>query len=197
MAPEMSFVHESAIVDEPAHIGAGTRIWHFCHVMAGAHIGLDSMLGQGCFVGGRVRIGNRCRVQNNVSLYDGVVLEDDVFIGPSVVFTNVETPRAFVSRKDEYKTTRVRQGATVGANVTLVPGVTLGQYCFVAAGAVVTRDVPDFALMAGVPARQIGWMSRHGEKLELDTSGRAFCPVTGESYLLVEGKLILEETTNA
>jgi UDP-2-acetamido-3-amino-2,3-dideoxy-glucuronate N-acetyltransferase len=193
----MPQVHETAVVDQPAQIGAGTKVWHFSHVMAGARIGRDCTLGQGCYVGGEVVIGDRVKVQNNVSLFDGVVLEDDVFVGPSVVFTNVENPRAPIPRKSEFKTTTVRRGASVGANATLLPGVTLGQYSFIAAGAVVTRDVPDFALMAGVPARQIGWMSRFGLKLELDATGHALCPGTGESYRRVEGKLILEPSEDA
>ncbi len=181
--------HESAIVDEGAQIGEGSRIWHFVHVSAGARIGRGVSLGQNVFVGGKAVIGDGCKVQNNVSIYDRVVLEDHVFCGPSAVFTNVHNPRAAVVRKDEYRETRVRTGATLGANCTIVCGITIGRYAFVGAGAVVTRDVPDFALVTGVPARHVGWMSRHGERLDLPTegSGEASCPATGELYVLREG----------
>jgi UDP-2-acetamido-3-amino-2,3-dideoxy-glucuronate N-acetyltransferase len=176
-------VHPSAIVEAGAEIGAGTRIWHFCHVMAGARIGPRCMLGQGCFVGGGVRIGAGVRVQNGVSLYDGVELDDDVFVGPSAVFTNVKSPRAFISKRDEYARIHVGRGATIGANATLLPGTTIGEYVFVAAGAVVTRDVPAHALVMGVPARPAGWVSRAGERLEFQ-AGLALCPRTNERYLL-------------
>lgn len=190
-------IHPSALVDPGAQLGPGVRVWHFCHVMAGAVVGEGTMLGQGCFVGSGARIGARCRVQNNVSVYDGVVLEDDVFVGPSAVFTNVDNPRAAVSRKAEFKITRVGRGATIGANATLLPGVQLGQYAFVAAGAVVRRDVPAFALVAGVPARRIGWMSRHGERMEPDAAGECRCPVTGERYRLEPGGgLVLVSATS-
>lgn len=162
------WTHETAVVDPGATIGDNTRIWHFSHVCAGARIGADCSLGQNVFVANRVRIGDRVKIQNNVSVYDDVELEDGVFCGPSCVFTNVNNPRAEVSRKDEYRKTLVRRGATIGANATIVCGHTLGEYCFVAAGAVVTGDVPDYALMAGVPARRIGWMSRAGERLGAD-----------------------------
>ena len=179
-------IHPTAIVDEGAHIGQGTRIWHWVHICAGARIGERCSFGQNVFVGNDVVIGNNCKVQNNVSLYDAVTLEDDVFCGPSMVFTNVHNPRAAVIRKDEYRRTRVKRGATIGANATLVCGVTLGEYAFIAAGAVVTRDVKPYALMAGVPARQIGWMSQHGERLDLPLSGQgsARCPHTGITYIL-------------
>jgi UDP-2-acetamido-3-amino-2,3-dideoxy-glucuronate N-acetyltransferase len=179
-------VHPSAIVDAGARIGAGTRIWHWVHVCAGAVIGERCVLGQNVFVGKRVVIGNNVRVQNNVSVYDNVTLEDDVFCGPSMVFTNVYNPRAAVSRKDEYRDTLVRRGATLGANCTVVCGVVIGQYAFVGAGAVVNRDVPDFALVVGVPGRQVGWMSRYGERLALPLYGvgKAVCPHTGERYVL-------------
>ena len=180
------FVHHTAIVDDGARIGRGSRVWHWVHVCAGAVIGEDCVLGQNVFVGNRVVIGDNVRIQNNVSVYDNVTLEDDVFCGPSMVFTNVYNPRSAVSRKDEYRDTMVRRGATLGANCTIVCGVTVGQYAFVGAGAVVNRDVPDFALVVGVPARQVGWMSRHGERLSLPLSGvgEAVCPHTGDRYVL-------------
>jgi UDP-2-acetamido-3-amino-2,3-dideoxy-glucuronate N-acetyltransferase len=179
-------VHPSAIVDAGARLGMGTRVWHFAHVCAGAVIGARCSLGQNVYVGNRVVIGDNVRIQNNVSVYDNVTLEDDVFCGPSMVFTNVINPRAAVSRKDEYRDTRVRRGATLGANCSIVCGVTVGEYAFVGAGAVVTRDVPAFALVTGVPARRVGWMSRHGERLALPASGagEAQCPATGERYRL-------------
>ncbi|HEX8528144.1 acyltransferase [Allosphingosinicella sp.] len=183
--------HETAIVDEGASIGEGSKVWHFSHVSAGAVIGRSCSLGQNVFVGNAVRIGDNVKIQNNVSVYDDVTLEDDVFCGPSMVFTNVYNPRSHVSRKDEYRPTRVRRGATLGANCTIVCGIEIGEYAFIAAGAVVNRDVPDFALVAGVPARRIGWMSRHGERLDLpaDGSGEAGCPGTGERYRLENGRL--------
>lgn len=182
-------VHSSAIVDEGAQIGDGTRIWHWVHVSGGARIGRDCSFGQNVFVGNRVVIGNNVRVQNNVSIYDNVTLEDGVFCGPSMVFTNVYNPRAEVSRKDEYRDTLVKRGATLGANCTIVCGVTIGEYAFVGAGAVINRDVPAFALMLGVPARQAGWMSRHGERLNLPLTGNveAICPQTGDRYMLRDG----------
>lgn len=185
------YQHETAIVDAGAAIGEGTRIWHFVHVCGGARIGRDCSLGQNVFVGNRVVIGNNVKIQNNVSVYDNVVLEDDVFCGPSMVFTNVYNPRSAVSRKDEYRDTVVRCGATLGANCTIVCGVTIGEYAFVAAGAVVNRDVAPYALMAGVPARHIGWMSRHGERLDLplDGDGVAVCPATGVRYQLHQDTL--------
>jgi UDP-2-acetamido-3-amino-2,3-dideoxy-glucuronate N-acetyltransferase len=182
-------VHPSAVIDEGAQLGEDCRVWHFVHISAGARIGARCSLGQNAFVGNDVQIGNNVRIQNNVSVYDAVTLEDDVFCGPSMVFTNVYNPRAAVSRKAEYRRTRVRRGATLGANCTIVCGVTIGRYAFVGAGAVINRDVPDFALMVGVPARQIGWMSRHGERLDLPISGdaKATCPATGELYRLRGG----------
>jgi UDP-2-acetamido-3-amino-2,3-dideoxy-glucuronate N-acetyltransferase len=178
--------HPSAIVDEGATVGEGTRVWHFAHVCAGARIGSECSLGQGVYVGNEVRIGNRVKIQNQVSVYDAVTLEDEVFCGPSMVFTNVINPRAAVARKHEYRRTLVKRGATLGANCTVVCGVTIGEYAFVGAGAVVSRDVPAFALVVGVPARRIGWMSRHGERLGLPLQGQAeaACPATGERYRL-------------
>jgi UDP-2-acetamido-3-amino-2,3-dideoxy-glucuronate N-acetyltransferase len=181
--------HPTAIIDEGASIGDGTSIWHWVHVSGGARIGSDCSLGQNVYIGNRVVIGNNCKVQNNVSIYDNVTLEDDVFCGPSMVFTNVRNPRSHVSRKHEYRDTVVRRGATLGANCTIVCGVNVGEYAFVAAGAVVTGDVKAYALVAGVPARQIGWMSSHGDRLDLPLtgSGRANCPATGAQYRLEDG----------
>jgi len=182
-------IHPTAIVDAGAVIGDGSRIWHWVHICAGARIGRACSFGQNVYVGNRVTIGNNVKVQNNVSVYDNVTLEDDVFCGPSAVFTNVYNPRSGVVRKDEYRDTLVKRGATLGANCTLVCGVTIGEYAFVAAGAVVTRDVKRFALVAGVPARHVGWMSRHGMRLALPLSGSgdAVCPGTGERYTLRSG----------
>ena len=179
-------VHQTAIIDDGAEIGAGCRIWHWVHICAGARIGERCSFGQNVFVGNDVRIGDNCKVQNNVSIYDAVTLEDDVFCGPSMVFTNVHNPRSAVTRKDEYRRTLVKRGATIGANATLVCGVTLGDYAFIAAGAVITKDVKPYALMAGVPARQIGWMSQHGERLDLPLNGQASatCPHSGKTYYL-------------
>ena len=187
-------VHETAIIDAGATIGPGTRIWHWTHVCAGAVIGQGCSLGQNVFVGNRVRIGSNVKIQNNVSVYDNVALEDDVFCGPSVVFTNVHNPRSRFPRKDQYRDTLVRRGATLGANCTIVCGVEIGEYAFVGAGAVVTRSVPAFALMLGVPARQAGWMSRYGERLDLPLSGdgQADCEKTGDRYLLARGVLRLD-----
>jgi UDP-2-acetamido-3-amino-2,3-dideoxy-glucuronate N-acetyltransferase len=179
-------IHSSAIVDDGAVLGDGTRVWHWVHISAGARIGQRCSFGQNVFVGNDVLIGDNVKVQNNVSIYDAVRLEDDVFCGPSVVFTNVYNPRAAVTRKDEYRITTVKQGATLGANSTIVCGVTVGEHAFVAAGAVINRDVRPYALMAGVPARQVGWMSRYGVRLELPLEGEvvARCPTTGERYRL-------------
>lgn len=183
----MPDIHPSAIVDAGARLGIGTRVWHFAHVCAGAVIGAGCSLGQGVYVGDRVRIGRNVKIQNNVSVYDAVTLEDDVFCGPSMVFTNVHNPRAAVVRKAEYRPTLVRHGATLGANCTLVCGVTIGRHAFVGAGAVVSRDVADFALVVGVPARRIGWVGRFGERLVFDGAGEATCPATGERYRLQGG----------
>ena len=180
-------IHPTAIVDDGATLGPGCRVWHWVHISAGARIGAGCSFGQGVYVGNDVLIGDQVKIQNNVSVYDAVTLEDDVFCGPSMVFTNVYNPRSAVVRKGEYRRTLVKRGATLGANCTIVCGSTVGEYAFVAAGAVVNRDVKAYALMAGVPARQIGWMSRHGERLALPMrgNGEASCPATGERYRLV------------
>lgn len=183
-------IHPTAVIDLPAGVGARTRIWHFTHVMAGAEIHEDCHIGQGCFVAATVVIGRGTKIQNNVSLFDGVTLEDEVFCGPSAVFTNVLNPRASVPRKGEYRRTLICKGATIGANATILPGVMVGRHAFVGAGATVTRDVPAFALLVGVPARAIGWMSRHGERLRFDGTGVAHCPATGEEYHLVRGEVV-------
>ena len=185
------FVHPTAVVDEPTSIGSGTKVWHFVHVCKEAEIGERCVLGQNVFVASHVKIGNNCKIQNNVAVYEKVTLEDDVFCGPSMVFTNVYNPRAAVGRKDEYRDTRVRRGATLGANCTIVCGVTIGAHAFIGAGAVVNRDVPDFALMLGVPARHAGWMSRFGERLDLPLTGDAetTCPHTGDRYRLEQDRL--------
>jgi UDP-2-acetamido-3-amino-2,3-dideoxy-glucuronate N-acetyltransferase len=185
-------IHFTAIVDEGAQIGAGTRIWHWTHISAGARIGKKCSFGQNVFVGNDATIGDNCKVQNNVSIYDAVMLEDDVFCGPSMVFTNVYNPRSAVVRKNEYRQTHVRKGATLGANCTIVCGITVGKFAFVGAGAVVNKDVKPYALMVGVPARQIGWMSEYGEQipLPLHGSGEYVCPHTGDKYHLTDGELI-------
>jgi UDP-2-acetamido-3-amino-2,3-dideoxy-glucuronate N-acetyltransferase len=175
------WAHETAVVDLPAQIGDGTKIWHFAHVMAGARIGSGCSLGQNVFVGARAVIGSGCKIQNSVSVYDAVILEDDVFVGPSAVFTNVVHPRAFLARKHEYRETRVRRGASIGANATIVCGCEVGEYAFVAAGAVVTRNVPAYALVRGVPARPAGWVCQCGIRLEYDPVG-LFCPVCAARY---------------
>ncbi|MEJ7928427.1 DapH/DapD/GlmU-related protein [Ramlibacter sp. AN1015] len=187
-------IHPSSFADPGCQIGEGTRIWHFCHVSSGARIGQHCSLGQNVYVGNDTVIGNNVKIQNNVSVYDAVTLEDDVFCGPSAVFTNVYNPRAAVARKDEYRRTLVRRGATLGANSTIVCGVTIGRYAFVAAGAVVNRDVPEFALVAGVPGRHIGWMSRHGERIPLPVhgTGEYECPHTGDRYRLSGERLHCE-----
>ena len=189
-----TIIDSSAIVDGGATLGAATHVWHFSHVCAGARIGARCSLGQNVFVGNDVWVGDNVKIQNNVSVYDAVTIEDDVFCGPSMVFTNVYNPRAAVIRKDEYRRTLVQRGATIGANATIVCGVTIGQYAFIAAGAVVTRDVPAYALMAGVPARKQGWMSRHGERLNIDpdADGSVTCPHTGDVYTVRKGTCVLE-----
>lgn len=176
------FVHPSAIVDEPATIGEGTKVWHFCHVMSGARVGRGCVLGQNVFVAAGATLGDRVRVQNNVSIYDGAEIDDDVFLGPSCVLTNVSNPRAEISKKGAFEKTRIRRGATIGANATLVCGVTIGRHAFIGAGAVVTRDVPDYALIVGVPGRQAGWMGRHGKRLDREAGGIWRCPESGYHY---------------
>lgn len=186
------FVHPTAVVDDGAQIGENTKIWHFCHVMSGTQIGNNCILGQNVFVANQTKLGNGVKVQNNVSIYTNVFIEDDCFLGPSMVFTNVMNPRAFIERKDEYRNTYLRKGCSIGANATIVCGVELGKYCFVGAGSVVTQDVPSFALVVGVPARLIGWMSRVGERLYFDVRGWANCPSTGETYQKIsEDEIIL------
>lgn len=187
--------HSTAIVDDGASIGEGTKIWHWTHISSGAVIGQDCSLGQNVFIGNKVKIGNNVKIQNNVSVYDNVYLGDDVFCGPSVVFTNVYNPRSAISRKNEYKDTIVKKGATLGANSTIVCGVTLGCYSFIAAGAVVNKDVKAFALMAGVPAKQIGWMSEYGEQLEIPLTGNTTtqCRQTGQTYILRDNKIFKSE----
>lgn len=183
------YVHPSAIVDSPVEIGVGTSIWHFCHVMPNARIGKGCSLGQNVFVASKVEIGNNVKIQNNVSLYEGVICEDDVFLGPSMVFTNVYNPRSGVNRKNAYRRTLVKHGASIGANATIVCGHTIGSFAFIGAGSVVLHDVPDYALIVGNPGRQIGWMSAYGERLHFDQNGRAVCPGSGEVYQLIDGNV--------
>jgi UDP-2-acetamido-3-amino-2,3-dideoxy-glucuronate N-acetyltransferase len=184
------FLHPTAVVDEGAEIGAGVHIWHFCHLMPGCRIGADCNLGQSVFVGAGVVLGRNVKVQNNVSLYEGVICEDDVFLGPSMVFTNVINPRSAINRKSEYRPTYVRRGATIGANATIICGNEVGAYAFVGAGAVVTKPVPPYALVVGSPARQIGWMSAQGGRLHFGPDGMAVCPVNGSRYELIENQVI-------
>ena len=188
-------IHETAVIDEGVTIGDRTKVWHFSHVSEGAQIGADCSLGQNVFIGRNVEVGNNCRIQNNVSVYENVVLADDVFCGPSMVFTNVYNPRSAIPRKDSFSTTVVGQGATLGANCTIVCGISIGVYAFVGAGAVVKQSVPDYALVVGVPAKQIGWMSRFGEQIPLPLSGTGSftCPHTGENYSLFGDRLRLVE----
>ena len=184
--------HESAIIDDGASIGEGSRIWHFVHICSGADIGNNCSIGQNVFISNNVSIGNNVKIQNNVSVYDNVTLEDDVFCGPSMVFTNVYNPRSAISRKDKFIHTLIKKGATLGANCTIICGVVVGNYAFVGAGALVNKDIPDFALVVGVPARQIGWMSEYGEQLDLPLEGDAetTCPHTAQKYELKSGILI-------
>lgn len=188
--PQTTFyAHPTAVIDEGCQIGQGTKIWHFSHIMPGCTIGENCNLGQNVVVSPQVTLGNGVRVQNNVSIYTGVNCEDDVFLGPSMVFTNVINPRSAISRKDEYKSTLVKKGATIGANATIVCGYTIGSYAFIGAGAVVTRDVPDYALVVGNPARQTGWMSEYGQRLKFNEEGMACCPESKEWYRLAQGKV--------
>jgi UDP-2-acetamido-3-amino-2,3-dideoxy-glucuronate N-acetyltransferase len=196
MSSPSVYIHPTAVVDEPVHLGSGTKIWHFCHICTGARLGENCVVGQNGYVASSVVIGNGCRIQNNVSLYDGVELERDVFVGPSAVFTNVVNPRAYVNRRSEFKRTVIKHGATIGANATILPGVTLGPYCFIAAGAVVTTDVPGHALMAGVPARQIGWVSEEGNRLHSDAeSGHFVCVISNRYYRLTDDGLVAVDIT--
>ena len=183
--------HETAIIDDGAQIGSGSRVWHFTHICGGAKIGKNVSLGQNVFVGNKVSIGDNCKIQNNVSVYDDVILEEGVFCGPSMVFTNVINPRALVERKNEYLETRVKKGVTIGANATIVCGVTLGEYSFIGAGAVINKNVPAYALMVGVPAKQVGWMSAYGEKLDLPVEGEGsvVCPHQNIKYTLKDGQV--------
>ena len=184
-------VHTSAIIDDGAKIGEGSRIWHFAHICAGAVIGKNVSIGQGVFVGNKVTIGDNCKIQNNVSIYDNITLEDGVFCGPSMVFTNVYNPRALIERKDQYRDTLIKKGATLGANCTIVCGVVIGEFSFIAAGAVVTKNVKAYALMGGVPAKQIGWMSKFGEQIQLPLVGEGeyICPHTAQRYQLNGDKI--------
>jgi len=183
------FKHDTAVIDEGVQIGAGTKVWHFCHIMKDAVIGMDCNIGQNVFVGAGVVIGNNVKIQNNVSVYTGVVCEDDVFLGPSMVFTNVINPRSAVSRKEEFKKTLVKKGASIGANATIVCGNEIGSYAMIGAGAVITKPVADYALVAGNPAQQMGWVSEHGHRLVFEERGFAVCPETGEEYYLEQGKV--------
>ena len=190
------FAHETAIIDEGCIIGSGTRIWHFSHIMNGCTIGEQCSIGQNVVISPEVTIGNRVKIQNNVSVYTGVICEDDVFLGPSAVFTNVINPRSAIVRKNEYKPTIVQKGATIGANATIVCGITIGRYAFIGAGAVVTKNIPDYALVIGNPARQSGWMSEYGHKLKFNAEGIAVCPESKEEYVLEEGKVRKRLTIN-
>jgi len=188
-------VHPSAVIDSGAKIGDQTKVWHFSHICGGAKLGKHCSLGQNVFIGNDVEVGNNVKIQNNVSVYDAVTIEDDVFCGPSMVFTNVYNPRSAVTRKDEYRKTLIKRGATLGANSTIICGNIVGEYAFVGAGALINKDVPNFALMVGVPVKQIGWMSRFGERLDLPLKGdaEALCPETKEKYILVNGECSIAE----
>lgn len=188
------YIHPSAIVDEGCEIGNNVKVWHFCHLTTGCKIGEGSSLGQNVFVAANVVLGKNVKVQNNVSIYEGVICEDDVFLGPSMVFTNVINPRSTVSRKHEYRQTIVRKGATIGANATIVCGNEIGEYAFIGAGAVVTKPVPAYALIVGNPGEQVGWMSEHGDRLQFDAEGVASCNITGTTYLLKD-KVVSKQTT--
>ena len=181
------FSHESAVIDDGCKIGAGTKIWHFSHIMPGCEIGENCNIGQNVVVSPGVVLGRNVKVQNNVSIYTGVICEDDVFLGPSMVFTNIRNPRSAVVRKDKYEKTLVKRGASIGANATIVCGITIGEFAFIGAGAVVVKDVPPYALILGNPGRRVGWMSENGHRLEFDAEGIAICPESGERYRLAEG----------
>lgn len=187
MNPSLFFAHPTAVIDEGSEIGAGTKIWHFSHVMSNCKIGENCNLGQNVVVSPQVVLGKNVKVQNNVSIYTGVVCEDDVFLGPSMVFTNVTNPRSAVNRRNQYAKTLVKKGASIGANATIICGHDIGRFAFIGAGAVVTKDVPDYALIVGNPARQTGWMSEYGHKLSFDKNGMAACPESGEKYKLENG----------
>lgn len=189
MKEKAYFAHETAVIDEGCQIGAGTKIWHFSHIMPDANIGENCSLGQNVVVMPKVVLGDNCKVQNNVSIYEGVICEDDVFLGPSMVFTNVYNPRSAVSRKNEYRKTLVKQGASIGANATIVCGYNIGKFAFIGAGAVIVREVPDYALIVGNPGKQIGWMSEYGERLHFNEAGQAKCPGSGDIYQLTDGKV--------
>lgn len=184
------FAHETAVIDPDCSIGEGTKIWHFSHIMSGCFIGDQCSIGQNVVISPEVRVGNNVKIQNNVSVYTGVICEDDVFLGPSAVFTNVINPRSAIARKNEYKPTLVKKGATIGANATIVCGITIGRFAFIGAGAVVTKTIPDYALVVGNPARQSGWMSEFGHKLKFNTEGIAVCPESREIYRLENGKVL-------
>lgn len=186
---KLFYAHETAVIDEGCEIGEGTRIWHFSHIMSNSTIGRNCSIGQNVVISPEVKIGNRVKIQNNVSVYTGVILEDDVFLGPSAVFTNVINPRSAVVRKNEYKTTWVKKGATIGANATIVCGITISEYAFIGAGAVVIKDVPAYALVVGNPSRQTGWMSEFGHKLKFNSEGVAVCPESKQMYKLENGKV--------
>ena len=189
---EEIFIHETAIVEHGCHIGAGTKVWHFSHIMGSAVIGSNCNIGQNVFIAAGVKIGSNNKVQNNVSIFTGVECEDDVFLGPSMVFTNVINPRSAVNRKEEYKRTLIKKGASIGANATIICGIEIGAYAMIGAGAVVTKDVKDFELLVGNPARQIGWVSEYGNKLQFDENGIALCKETSSKYLLNDGKVVKE-----
>lgn len=185
------YAHPTAIIEDGASIGKGSKVWHFCHIMSESHIGANCVIGQNVFIAPRVKLGSGCKVQNNVSLYTGVECEDEVFIGPSAVFTNVINPRASIERKEEFRPTLLKRGATIGANATLVCGYSVGAYALVGAGSVVCQEVPDYALVVGNPARHIGWVSRAGERLIFSEEGKAICPTTEEEYCLINGQVRL------
>lgn len=187
------FAHETAVIDEGCEIGSGTKIWHFTHIMPKSKVGENCNIGQNCVISPDVLLGKNVKIQNNVSVYTGVICEDDVFLGPSVVFTNVSNPRSAVVRRDKYETTLVKRGATIGANATIVCGNTIGEYAFIGAGAVVTKDVKNYALVVGNPAKQAGWMSRYGHRLQFDEDGYAACPESGQRYCLLKGNVDIDK----